>query len=296
MPPKKQKEEIARTVARSEDKTIQITFTIPKESVKSAETKILEEIGKDLTIAGFRKGKAPLDKVKENTSREKIIERILSAVLLPELSKVFEEENIKPVVYPKFELISIDDGRDWQVRVVTCEMPEIDLGDYKKELANQLKPTKIWTPDKNSEEKKEDTKEEKETKVLEVLPRIVKVKIPKMIIDEDVETKLSQLLERLEKLGITLEKYLESIGKSGEELRKEYEKQVKETITLEIALTKIGNEEKITVEDKEVEDLIQASARSSEEAASIIKDERRKEIIRNIILRRKALDFLVSLV
>ncbi len=293
---KKQKEGLSKAIARAQDKTIQITFNLPQEKVKKAEEKILEEIGKNLTIPGFRKGKAPLTKVKENTSREKVIERVLSLLVLPELAKVFEEENIKPVVYPKFELVSVKDEEDWQIRVTTCEMPEVVLGGYKNEIINQLKTEKIWTPDKKGEEKKEDSKEEKEAKVLESLLKTIKVEIPNILIEEDVETKLSQLLARLEKLGLTLEKYLESIGKTAQELREEYEKQVKESLILELALTKIGNEEKISVDDNEVEELIKASSASPEEAENLIKDERRKEIIRNIILRRKALDFLTSLV
>ncbi len=294
---KKQKEEkISKTIAKTQDQTIQITFNIPREEIKRTEKKILEEIGKNLTIPGFRQGKAPLTKVKENTSKEKIIERILSLLVLPELAKVFEDENIKPVVYPKFELISVKDGEDWQIRVTTCEMPEVVLGEYKKEIINQLKPEKIWTPNKKNEEKKEETKEEKEAKVLEILLKTVKVEIPKLLIEEDVETRLSQLLARLEKLGLTLEKYLESVGKTAQELREEYESQVRESLILELALTKIGNEEKITVGDQEVQELINASSISQEEAENLIKDEGRKEIIRNIILRRKALDFLTSLV
>ena len=293
---KKQKEEISKTLARTQDKTIQITFNIPQEKIKIAEEKILEEIGKNITIPGFRKGKAPLTKVKENTSREKIIERILSSLVLPEIAKIFEDENIKPVVYPKFELISVKDGEDWQIRVTTCEMPEVFLGDYKKEIIEQIKTEKIWTPNKKSEEKKEVSREEKENRVIEALLKTIKVEIPSLIVKENVETRLSQLLERLEKLGLTLEKYLESTGKTAEELRKEYERQTKESITLEFALTRIGDKEKIVVDDKEIEEFIKASSVNPEEAERLIKDKERKEMVKNIILRRKALDFLVSLV
>ena len=47
-------------LAKSADGTIQITFTIPWKEILQNRTKAAEELGKNLDIPGFRKGKAPL--------------------------------------------------------------------------------------------------------------------------------------------------------------------------------------------------------------------------------------------
>lgn len=67
--------EASFTVAKSEDGTIQITFVLIKEEVKKAQEKVLKEIGKSVTIPGFRKGKAPLEKIKSHTPSQKLIEK-----------------------------------------------------------------------------------------------------------------------------------------------------------------------------------------------------------------------------
>jgi len=48
---------------------------------------------------------------------------------------------------------------------------------------------------------------------MDFLLRNIKIEIPKLLIEEEVNTRLSQLLERIEKLGLDLEKYLQTIGK-----------------------------------------------------------------------------------
>jgi len=287
-------EKITRTVARTEDKTIQITFTIPAKVIAQNEEHILKELGQNLEIPGFRKGKAPTAKVKENVKPEKIIEGILTHTVLPALREALKEENIKPVIYPRFELLSAKEGEDWQVRVTTCEMPEVNLGDYKDKIKKELKTTEIWTPDKKIKEEKKPTQEEKEQKVIETLMETVKVDVPTLLVEEEVNYRLSQLLERIEKLGLSLEKYLESTGKTAESLREEYESQTKQSLALELILNKIAADEKLEIEEKELDEVLKMSASLKGQSGQETSQGER-EAIKNILLRRKALAFLTSL-
>jgi trigger factor len=290
------KQEIKRVVAKAEDKTVQITFTIPSGIIKSEEEKILSDLGRDMQIAGFRKGKAPIAKVKENVKQEEIIEKILTRVVLPALREALEKENIKPIIYPRFELLSAKENEDWEVRVTTCEMPEVELGDYKEEIRKELKTEKIWTPDKKGQEEKKQTQEEKEQKVIETLLKTSKVEIPSLLVSEEVESRLAQLLERIEKLGLSLERYLESIGKTAESLRKEYEDQTKQSLALELTLNKIASEEKLDVPDEEIEKVLEMTNSTTGEVPDEEKLSQQREIVRSVLLRRKALELLTSLV
>jgi len=287
-------EKITRTVARTEDKTVQITFTIPAQIIAQNEEHILKELGQNLEVPGFRKGKAPIAKVKENVKPEKIIEEILTHIVLPALREALQEENIKPVIYPRFELLSAKEGENWQVRVTTCEMPEVKLGNYKEEIRKELKTTEIWTPDKKGGDGQKPTQEEKEQKVIEVLMKIIKVDVPTLLVEEEVNHRLSQLLERIEKLGLSLEKYLESTGKTAESLREEYENQTKQSLALELILNKIALDEKLEVDKKELDEVLKMSASLNSQDGQENSQEQR-EAIKNILLRRKALEFLTSL-
>ncbi len=285
-------------VAREDNGNIQITLTIPYKDVLEAKTNALEEIAKNTEVPGFRKGNAPVSQVEKHVSENKVLEKALGKILPKAFSDVIEKEKIKPIIYPKFELISAKENENWQVRAITCELPEADLKDYKKIISDESKSKSIWTPEKGDpkrdEDKKENTPEEKEQEVIKILLDKIKIKIPKILIDQEVDNRLAQLLDRIEKLGLNLESYLASVGKNPEILRKEYEIQAQNTIALDLILQKISVEEKIDVQDKEIDELIKATSADPKLAESLNTPEQ-KRFIRSIILKRKALESLVSL-
>lgn len=283
------------TVAKESDGTIQITFTVKKEVVSENQHKALTELGKEMEIPGFRKGNAPPEKVMDHVSREKLIENTLAGVLPKMLSDALIAEKIKPSVYPKFELVSAADGEDWQVRALTCEILPFDLSDYKTKIKGAVNLTKIWTPGHTGEEKsKEPSRTEKEQKIIEFLLDTVKPTVPKVLVEEEVNSRLSQLLSRIEKLGLTLDGYLTSIGKTPQTLREEYAKQSEEAIKIELILEKVAGTEKIIVTDAEVDEALRASA-SDPKMLERMDSPEQKNIIRSILSRRKALDFLLGL-
>lgn len=295
---KKSTKALSGSFAKSDDGTIQLTFTIPFKQIKSVREETAAEIGKDIQVPGFRKGKAPLDKVISQIPQDILIEKTLGKILPKLLGEAITKHKIKPAVYPKFELVKAVEGEDWQVRAVTCELPEINLGDYKKTIAGALRAKAIWTPDstKTAGDKtdKKISKEEKEQEIIKILLETIKITIPKLLINEEVNHKLSNLLARLEKLGLTLETYLPSIGKTAETLRAEYEKQAKEALSLDLILNKIAEKEKIEVSEKQIQEMIKVSAADPKLAEKLDTPEQRR-IIESILRRRAALDSLSAL-
>ena len=282
------------TMAKGEDGSIQITFSIPWTLVESSKSKALEEIAKEIEIPGFRKGMAPSDKVKSHLSEARIVEKALGNILPEALGKALRKYKLSPAIYPKFELVSSKEGEDWQIRAVTCELPEIELGDYKARIQSEGRSKNIWTPDKGSDKPKEPSKEEKEQVVLKILLEQTKIEIPKLLIGEEVNNRLASLLERTEKLGLSLENYLTSIGKNSETLRAEYEIQARNTIALELILNKVALEESLEIKDKQIDEVISTSSPSPEARLKLDTPEQRR-IITSFLARRAALDSLASL-
>lgn len=279
---------ITSVIARESDGNIQITFTIPFTLIQKAEEETVAEMAKDIEIPGFRKGTAPLSKAREKIPQGTLIEHSLGHILPKALSEAVTENKLRIAVYPRFELVSAKENEAWQIRGITCELPEFELGDYKKEVQGVLRAGSIIVPGK---EKKEKTREEKEAEVLGALVKSVKINIPRILIEEEADSRLSALLARLEKLGLALESYLASINKKAEDLRAEYALQAKDAISIDLILNKIAETENLKVDEKEVESALQVSQ------ASQPKDdiESRKRLIESILRRRKALDFLISL-
>lgn len=284
-------------VARENDGTIQVTFTIDKKTINANLLKALEELGKEIEIPGFRKGNAPTEKVKEHISKEKLTEKTLSGILPKLLSEVLTKEKIKPSIYPKFELISADDDQDWQVRALICEIPDFELGEYKSKLKGLVSSAKIWTPGSTPDtaKNKELTRSEKEQQVIDALLKTINLTIPRILIEEEVNSRLSQLLSRIEKLGLTLDGYLSSIGKDPKSLRSEYEQQSQTAIKIELILEKVSLMEKLSVSESDIEEAIKANSNDPKIQEGMRSPEQLR-MIKTILLRRKALDFLLTLI
>lgn len=283
-------------VAREDNGNIQITFTIPFSEIETKKEDIVKELAKSVEVPGFRKGLAPLEKVRAKIPQDIIIERTLSLILPEALAEVIKKEKLQIAIYPKFELISAKEGSPWQIRGVTCELPQVELGDYKKTVSGALRAGKLWTPGKNKgEEVKETSKEQKEQLVIKTLLDSVKANIPQILIDEEVSSRLSNLLSRLEKLGLALESYLTSIGKKPEDIRTEYAKQAKDAILVDLILNKVVEEENIKIDSEEVEKALRISGTDGKKDDAPEEVENKKRFLESVLKRRLALDLLINL-
>lgn len=295
---KTSKPKATSTIAKSDDGTIQITFTIPFSQIEEARRQAVLELGKDIEVPGFRKGMAPFSKVIEKIPENTLLEKTLSLILPKLFYKSVKDHKISPAIYPKFELIKAKENEDWQIRATTCEIPKINLGNYKTAVAGKIRVQKIWTPSDHLVKEKQGknlTREEKEQTVIEALLESIDVKIPKILIEEETNSRLSKLLERLEKLGLSLESYLSSIKKTSGELRSEYEKQAQKALALDLILTKIAEEENLEVDPKDIQKAFEAASADPKLHEELNTPERRK-FIEAILKRRKALSFLTSLI
>lgn len=297
-------------VARSDDGTIQITFSIPYAQIEGARKEATLEMGKDVEVPGFRKGNAPLDKLLQHIPENTLLEKTLSKILPKLTADAINEHKIKPAIYPKFELLKAKEKEDWEIRAITCEIPEINLGDYKKAVIGASKAKSLWTPRQGprlssaesprgklleEEKPKEPTREEKDQEVIKILLETTDIKIPKVLIEEESNLRLSQLLARLEKLGLTLEGYLASIGKTPQTTREQYEEQARRTIALELILDKAASLENIKIEESQIEAAIAASSADRKLAEELNTPERRR-LVAAVLKRRAALEFLASLI
>ncbi len=281
-------------IAKSDDGTIELTLTFPWSEVEKALEHSLTHLAEDVTVPGFRKGTAPMDIVRTHVSKEKLMNNALQHMLPEKYAQLIDENKLTPITYPKFELISVTDGEDWQIRAITCELIPFELGDYKKVVKDALSTGSIWTPEKGGEKDASMTAEQKEQLVIKTLLDAISVKIPRVLMAEEVDSRLSSLLSRIEKLGLTLESYLTSQKKTVQDLREEYAVHAKETLSLEIILNTIAQDLNVTVDEKEVDAFIAATQGDSALHEKLSNPEQ-KSIISSILKKRKAIELLMDL-
>jgi FKBP-type peptidyl-prolyl cis-trans isomerase (trigger factor) len=266
------------------DGTVKLTITIPKESVAKTREKAIIEIAKQTELPGFRKGNAPRELVEEKLSKEKINEEVLKE-LLPQLyQEAVIEHKIKPIMNPKIHIEEISDDKDWVFNALTCEAPSVELGKYRENVQKVTAKSKIILPGK---EPQKPTFEDIAKAVLEG----ANVKLPAILVEQEADRLLSQLLADIKKLGLNLDQYLGSTNRTPEDLRAEYSKRAESDMKLEFVLQKIAETEKITVDDKEIDEAVQ-KAKSDEEREHLQKN---VYLLAAIIRQQKTLDFLMNL-
>ncbi len=277
------------------DGTLELTITIPKKRVAAAYKKTLNLLAKETEVKGFRKGKAPLKKVEEKIGKTKIYEEVLK-FLIPEVYvETVKEQKVKPIINPQISVVSLEESKDWQIKAITCELPQLNLGNYKGEVKKALATEKIWVPgkDEDKEEKSEEKESERLGKIFQVLLKTVKIQVPELLIQEEVNRILSRLIDQTGRLGLTVEQYLASIGKTSDQIRQEYHQQAEESLKLELILSAIADKEKVQISDSEVQKMIDATP--DEGAKKAMETPAQRAYIRQLLRKRQVIDKLTKL-
>ncbi len=272
------------------DGTIELTLTIPWTDIQNTYKTVLTEMASSTEIAGFRKGKAPKEIVEQQADKTKVYEETIKRLVPKAYSDAVTEANIKPIIMPQVELKDAQEGKDWTVTAKTCERPEVSLGDYKKAVAalKAKSGQKIFVP--GAEKADDKPKGPSVDDVLDAILGAVTAKIPAILLDHEVTHQLSQLVDQTRKLGLTVDQYLASTGKTADGLRTEYRNQAQRNLTLEFALEAIADREQVTVTDQEIDSLIKSSKTEEERKAL----ESQKYYLASLIRRQKTVDLLVK--
>ncbi len=299
-------------LARQSHGQFQLTLTLPAQEIKSHYQTLLKQAAKEMEIPGFRKGKAPLKKVADQVDQSKLYEQILQHLLPSAYLAAVKEHHIQPIIDPQVELLNTQPDQDWQIRATAAEKPPVKLGDYQTQLKGLLKTANIWTPKSESAPKKDtgenpkhtpnsptqettpdDLKSQQAQKITDWLLNNVEVEPSQIMIEHHANQLLAQLLDQVQKLGITLDQYLTSTNKKVEDLKAEYAQRARQNLRLEFIILAIGETEKITVNDQEITDLINQT--SDPKIKEELQKPQQKHQLYNIIFRQKVLDHLFKL-
>ncbi len=272
------------TITKAQDGTITLTIPLPKEEVKKTFDRVIEKAVENAELPGFRKGKAPRNLVEEKLDKMHLQEDTLRELLPKAYSDAVVEHKLRPIMSPRIHVSKIGEGEDWEFEATLSEAPEISLNEYKKAVSNVTAKSKIVVPGKDQQEPNID-------EIIKALLDSVKVTIPQILVDTEVERLLSQMLDEVKSLGLSLEQYLSSTHKTIDQLKKEYEDRARNDITFEFALQKIADEEKISVDQKEVDEAVN-KAKDETERKNL---EANKYLLASILRQQKTLDFLKHL-
>lgn len=283
-------------VNRLANGTIELTVTLVWAEVATSYKKVVDELVKTTEIPGFRPGKAPSKLLEEKLDKTKVYEEVLKQIVPRTYADAIKQENITPIIPPRIEIISFKENEVCQFRAQTCERPAVKLGDYQKAIVQLRadKSTKIWVPgkDKNGHQSshRADHSELNLSDVFKALTTCCQVPIPVLLVENEVNRMLAGLIDQTQKLGLTVEQYLVSQGKTTEGLRSEYAAQANQNLALEFILEAIADQEKVEVSDEEAEKVIKEAKTSDEREAM----NAQRYYLATLLRRQKTLDKLIK--
>lgn len=282
-------------IQKLENGNIKLTITIPKNRIDQAYKEALAAIAGETTIDGFRVGKAPLEKVEQMIGKDKIIDKSLKTLIPDIYIEAIKEHKIIPIVSPKITLVSAEEGKDWQITAETCELPQVTLGKYEEEIKSANAAGSIWTPGKDEKTDKDNPRETEAKKLDGIFRALIKsaqVKLPEILVEDDLNRNLSKIIEQTNKLGMTIDQYLSSINKTTDQLRAEQRQQVEETLKLELILATIADEKKIEIGEDDLKKFLDAIPAKEKENIDL---ESQKAYIKSILRKRQVIDYLLKL-
>ena len=214
--------------------------------------------------------------------------------------KIDEEKEIK-VTFPK-EYFSKDlAGKEATFKVKLHEIKKKELPKLDDEFAKDvsefdtLKELKSDIKNKMEKENEQKAKYETEESAIKAVCDNVKIDIPSGMIDMEVDHMIQDINQRLSYQGLKLDQYLKMIGKTEQEVRKEYEPQAIEAIKSRLTLEAIRKEEKIEASEEEIKEKLEEMAKNYGKKVEEIQDnEDLKNYIKEGIESEKAIDFIVK--
>lgn len=278
--------------------TSQLIVEVPKADIKKEEEEAFTRLQQKLTVEGFRPGKAPKAIAEKHIHKDDLYQELAQKMISRIYQEVLTKEGLKPIISPKVDLVKAKEGEDWQIKITVAEKPTITLGDYKKvikEAKAKAQKSNIWVPGKESTSAKAPADKEDKNKLLnEVLSALLneaKIEVSDLVIEEEINHRLTHLFDEIQKIGLTTENYLKSKNLTMESLKAQFKKETEDTYKLEFILAEIADKENLKVEQADLDKLFVN-----------IKDEKEKKMaVQNsyyyatILRKQKTLDYLISL-
>lgn len=179
-------------------------------------------------------------------------------------------------------------------QVQETRLPELDdafatgvgaksLDDLRKRLAENLK-----------NEKAAEAKRTTEGKVVEAVVDQATVEVPEALVEEELTGMMTELRQQIERQGLPYDKYLEHLGKTEDELRKEHRGQAERRVKMSLVLNTVQEVEKLTPTEQQVQAEIagQLAQVSDPESQKQVKGDEFKRYVTRVLGNQMAVDRL----
>ena len=118
-----------RKVTKLEHCHTEVLVNVDKDLWKKAQQKAFNKVASNITVPGFRKGKAPANMLKGRVNQMEVFNEAINNVLQPVYEDILKNEDIQPVARPAFDVTKLSE-EELEIKVTIATRPEINLGKY----------------------------------------------------------------------------------------------------------------------------------------------------------------------
>ncbi len=111
---------------------VQLTITAATEELTPAKEAVLKELSKEVKLAGFRKGHAPVAMVEKVVDQQLLMNRVIDRVVNELYGSALEQEKLRPVGQPDISLTKFVPFTLLEITARVDVVGEVKLPDYKK--------------------------------------------------------------------------------------------------------------------------------------------------------------------
>ncbi len=286
------------SIKKQPKSTVEILVKLTWAEIQAAYQTSFTLLHAQFEMEGFRKGKVPKELAEKNINKDQVYSHLIRELMPKIYEDIVKKENLMPILSPKIELIKAKENEDWELKITVAEKPVVKLKDYKKkvqEAKKGLKADDIWVPGKEpqpSAEKDANQKKEKALNVsLEAVLAEAECELPPLLIEEELDRRLSQMVDDVQKIGLSMDKYLQTRNLTMESVKERLTKEITDMYKLEFILQSIADEEKLEVKDTDLAVLFANIKEEKDRKAA----EANSYFYASVLRKQKALDFIIGL-
>lgn len=108
---------------------VEVLVTVDETTWKDAQNKSFNKFAKDVTVKGFRKGKAPLNLVKEKVDHARVLDDAINSILPSIYNDIIVNDKVEPYARPNVDVTKVSET-ELEIKFVIPTKPEIVLGAY----------------------------------------------------------------------------------------------------------------------------------------------------------------------
>jgi len=120
------------TVKHLSDTKVHLTIALGKKELDVAEQVALTKLAREMKVAGFRKGKVPVNVAAKHVDPNILAQQTADDALSKAVAEAFTSESIQALEQPQVELKKFVPGQEMEFTAEAEVLPKVKLGNYKK--------------------------------------------------------------------------------------------------------------------------------------------------------------------